>query len=252
MADTQSQIILANSSPDIPEVFYSIQGEGPETGRPSIFIRLSGCNLYCSWCDTPYTWNFKGTSFVHEKDVKYKKKEEQSKLSIESLAQEIRKFPCHNIVVTGGEPLVQQSLIAQLSVELSVAERYTLDIETNATIIPAPELDAWVSTYVCSPKLENANIPEKLRIKPESMMWFSQSNKAYFKFVISSIEDMKEVNNYVERFSLAKGRVYLMAKGADEASLNETQDQVVDYCLEHGYRLSDRLHLRLFGSSRGT
>ena len=101
------------------EIFYSIQGEGKNIGRPSIFIRTSLCNLHCSWCDTDYTWNWKGTPFHHQNEAvagyqKFDKAEYIAELPVEDIANEVVALGCKNIVLTGGEPLLQQTDLLEL------------------------------------------------------------------------------------------------------------------------------------------
>ena len=244
-------IILANTDEGSPEVFYSLQGEGPYVGRPSIFIRLSGCNLYCSWCDTPYTWNFEGTSFIHNEPKKYKKRHEQIKLSLSALVDLIKPFPCQYLVVTGGEPLVQQSKLEALMAEIG-PDGYRLDLETNATIMPSKALDQHVHAYICSPKLANAQVDESKRYKPDVLRFFAESPKAWFKFVVSTQQDLNEIDYWIAACGIPSDRVFLMPKGDTVDALECVQMVLAELCLERGYRFSDRLHLRLYGSKRGT
>ncbi|HRP10994.1 MAG TPA: 7-carboxy-7-deazaguanine synthase QueE, partial [Terricaulis sp.] len=108
------QINLARNDDGAPEIFRSIQGEGPMAGRERTFIRLSGCNLHCRWCDTAYTWNWAGTPFTHESGVKYEPAEEMAKLSIAETAAAVLALPAEGVVITGGEPLMQRGALIAL------------------------------------------------------------------------------------------------------------------------------------------
>jgi len=251
MSKDFQQIILANQSKNAAEVFHSVQGEGPATGRPSIFIRLSGCNLYCSWCDTPYTWNWQGTRYEHEADIRYKKSEEQTVVAVNELLTLVAKFQCSNLVITGGEPMAQQTALINFFKVLRDNGSYDVDIETNATLLPMPKFDDAIALYVCSPKLSNANVPEKLRINEQAMNWFAASDKSCFKFVAAGNEDFEEIAALAERFSIAAEKIYVMCKAIDADALIENEERISSLCQQHGYRYSDRLHLKLFGDGRG-
>jgi organic radical activating enzyme len=108
-------ILLANESTNKAEIFYSIQGEGPQIGKPSIFVRMSNCDLYCSWCDTPYTWNWNSHEYVHERNVKFDKKAESTDMHIQAVVDEIFNYQCSRIIYTGGEPMLQQRRLSLLN-----------------------------------------------------------------------------------------------------------------------------------------
>ena len=128
---------------DGPEIFFSLQGEGKNQGAPSVFVRTSRCNLYCAWCDTPYTWNWTGTAFVHESAPKFDMVAQTIELDVAEVAQIVRRFPCRRLVLTGGEPLLQASDCAALVRELrSDGARYAVEVETNGTLLPPAELEA--------------------------------------------------------------------------------------------------------------
>ncbi len=132
----------------INEVFYSIQGEGKSLGKPSIFLRLGGCNLKCSWCDSKYTWH---PNFIDNKQS-----------DLKSLINEIKKYPCKHLVITGGEPLLQQNRIKALLNEL---KDYTAEIETNGSLPLKP--NKQIIQVNCSPKLSNSgNKSYDLKILP--------------------------------------------------------------------------------------
>ncbi len=247
-----SSVNIALDENKQPEVFYSLQGEGPHTGRPSIFIRLSECNLYCQWCDTPYTWNWQHTPYQHQRPHKYVPHEEQQQLDHATLLAAIKALPGSNLVISGGEPLVQQKRLRSLLALLFHAdESCRIDVETNGTICPVAGLDRFISCYVVSPKLANANVPVEKRIRPDVLGWFARSDKAYFKFVVSTEADMQELRDLTRQYEIADSRVYLMPAADSLAQLNDMQTRVGLWALQQGFRFSDRLHLRLFGNGRG-
>lgn len=251
MSKDFQQLIVANQAQHEAEVFHSVQGEGPATGRPSVFIRLSGCNLYCRWCDTPYTWNWQGTRYDHDEGVRYRKSEEQSVINVQDLVQTVAKYECRNLVITGGEPLAQQSTLINFLSLLHDSGDYLIDIETNATLTPSAAFDDAISLYVCSPKLENAGVPEKLRINAEALNWFSRTEKAYFKFVAAKETDFDEISALAERYHIAPEKTYVMPLASTATDLAEQEVRIRALCEQRGFIYSDRLHLKLFGAGRG-
>ena len=240
-----------------PEIFFSIQGEGENIGRPSIFIRTSMCNLHCIWCDTDYTWNWEGTNFRHIKDKKptYKKFKFEEMIiekPISFIQDAIEKIQCRNIVLTGGEPMLQQVNLAELMRKMKyVDQEYFFEVETNGTIIPNENFDRIIDQYNVSPKLENSNNPKKLREKPKVYQFFSNHPKAIFKFVISGKKDLKEVLELVEKYDLNQDKVYLMAEGTSSVKLREKQVWLVEICKKHSFNFTDRLHIHLYGEKKG-
>lgn len=247
-------LLLSVTTPGQAEVFHSLQGEGPFVGRPSTFIRTSGCNLYCFWCDTPYTWNFSGTPFVHESSQKYERKREQVELHASELAARVRSLGCKNVVLTGGEPLLQQSQLLSLFRELgSDPDPYVFDVETNGTVTPVPSFDDAVFAYVVSPKLKNSRVKDGHRLRDEALHFFADSRKAYFKFVVDSPErDREEVMSLIRAYQLPRERCFLMPAATSPQALETRAPEIARLCADEGLRFSDRLHLRLYGSSRGT
>lgn len=246
---------LKIASPDAhPEVFYSIQGEGKNLGQPSIFVRTSLCNLHCIWCDTDYTWNWKGARFAHVRDAepgyeKFDIKEVVAELSVAEVAALVRQYPCRNVVLTGGEPMMQQEGLLALMEELG--KGYWFEIETNGTIVPDPEFDARINQYNASPKLANSNNPKKLREKPRAYRFFARSPKAVFKFVIAEPQDLEEVLALAERYAIPPEKIYLMPEGTSGASLEEKQKWLVEVCKKHGFHFTSRLHILIYGNKRG-
>jgi organic radical activating enzyme len=243
---------------DGPEIFHTLQGEGISAGRPAVFVRLSLCNLHCRWCDTDYTWNWEGTPFPHDRDqepgyAKYKQEEQMVVMAPEEVAGIVARWPTRRVVLTGGEPLLQQQGLRDLASELRARDpSYFSEVETNGTLLPEEALDSFIGQYNVSPKLENSGNRETSRIRPQVLEWFAASGKAWFKFVVSSAEDVAEIRGIIDRAGVSNDRVLLMPEGRTPEAVATHRDLVVKLCLEHGYNFTDRLHLRLFGARRGT
>lgn len=230
----------------ISETFTSIQGEGKLTGVPSHFIRVSGCNLRCRWCDTPYaSWN---------PDIGTR--------SIDELVDETRSSGVGHVVLTGGEPMLFDA-IEQLCHRLRIAG-FHITIETAGTISrPGLPCDLWS----ISPKLANstptgdprdpsgnwARQHEKRRINiPVLSALLAEPGAHQLKFVVSSEADMPEIEKLLgELGTVAPGDVLLMPEGVIPPAPG-TLDWLVCVCVRCGFRLCRRLHLDLFGNKRGT
>ena len=237
-----------------PEIFYSIQGEGKSIGQPSIFVRTSLCNLHCVWCDTDYTWNWEGTRFRHQNDEqpgyrKFSKEQYIAEMEVEAVAARIRQFPCKNVVLTGGEPMLQQPALTELMTILG--EDYWFEIETNATLMPEPEFDRRIHQYNLSPKLANSNNPTKLRERPKVYHHFAREPKAVFKFVLTHRDELEEVLALVKRYHIPPQRVYLMPEGTSKAQIAERQNWLIEVCKAYGFHFTSRLHILVYGNKRG-
>lgn len=243
-------MLILSSKNDTPEIFYTLQGEGLSIGTPAIFLRTAGCNLHCFWCDTDYTWNWEGTSFTHRRDDdptyhKFNKSERSLKISVEDCCSEILQHPCSRMVLTGGEPLLQQKELTNLMKTLNLTRSFQSEVETNGTIVPTPDFDAQIVQYNVSPKLENSQNPKSLRCNEEALRWFAQSPKASFKFVLSDPSDVEEILELVAEFNIPKSRVLWMPEGGTVEQLNKNAVWLTELCQKHGIRFSDRLHIRL-------
>lgn len=268
-------LILATDDHGEPEIFASIQGEGPSQGRPCAFIRLSRCNLACTWCDTPYTWHFTGDERPHRGDLTYDRKANQVSLTEAEAAERIGALGEERLVITGGEPLLQAPALARMLAKLGVRPRaggglgqsksddaeggprlrgdaIQVEIETNGTIAPPPALDALVAQYNVSPKLAHSGNPADLALPAERLDAWAREPRAAFKFVIAEPEDVAEVLALAERHAIARNRIWLMAEGTDVATLKAREAWLAPLCLRHDLTLSNRLHIELFGDTRGT
>lgn len=224
-----------------PEIFYSIQGEGKNIGTPSIFVRLSLCNLHCVWCDTPYTWDWK----------KFSKQEESINLSSAAILQAIKKYRCKNVVITGGEPLLQQEELARLTTSLK-SEGYKIEVETNTTIIPTQKLEQTIDQYNCSPKLKTSGNRKQERECVRAFHFFARSPKSIFKFVVEDKKDFAEIDDWIGKYQIPIDKIYLIPQGKTADELAQKMSWLPGVCKKKGVRLSDRLHIRLFGDRRGT
>jgi 7-carboxy-7-deazaguanine synthase len=223
-----------------PEIFASIQGEGASAGLPSIFVRLSLCNLRCTWCDTAYTWDWE----------RYDPKVEIVSLNAEEIVTRIVALETRNVVITGGEPLLQQGELVPLVTALK-SRGYRLEVETNGTTVPEPVLASCIDQWNVSPKLANSGNSEEKRAVPPTLAWFASQPNAYFKLVVAEISDLAEVDALVGRYGVPSSRVLLMAEGRSPAIQLERSRWLVAGCQERGYRYTPRLHVLLWGDERG-
>lgn len=235
-----------------PEIFFSLQGEGKNLGAPSVFVRTSRCNLHCSWCDTPYTWNWSGTSFEHDGGQKFEPREQTLELAVPEVVAWVRRWPCRRLVLTGGEPMLQARECSELVRALRAIEpAYAVEIETNGTLVPPDDFDAVVDQYTVSPKLENSGIERSLRWRHEALAFFAASPKSVFKFVVAGRDDVAQVGELGRRHQIEPDRIYLMPRASSREALSELAPEVAEVCLAYGYRFSDRLHIHLFGNRPG-
>ncbi len=242
-------LILATDDEGGPEIFASVQGEGPSMGMPVAFMRLSRCNLACVWCDTAYTWHFQGDERPHRGGVEYDRKANQLSLPEDEVAARITALGQSRLVITGGEPLLQAPALARL---LELLPDVSVEIETNGTTrAPAP-LDIRIDQFNVSPKLAHSGNPAELALLPERLDAYATDPRAWFKFVIAEPTDVDEVLALRDRYRFRPGHVFLMAEGTDSETLREREKWLAPLCVRHGFRLSDRLHIHLFGDTRAT
>ena len=242
-------LVLATDDTGGPEIFASVQGEGPSAGMPVAFMRLSRCNLACVWCDTAYTWHFEGDNRPHRDGATFDRKANQVTLDEADVAERILALGQTRLVITGGEPLLQAPALAKL---LGHLPDITVEVETNGTTKAPTPLDIRIDQFNVSPKLAHSGNPADLALIPERLDAYATDPRAWFKFVIAQPSDVDEVIALRDRYRFKPDHVFLMPEGTDSAALREREKWLAPLCVEHGFRMSDRLHIHLFGDTRGT
>lgn len=242
-------LVLATDDTGGPEIFTSVQGEGPSAGMPVAFMRLSRCNLACVWCDTAYTWHFEGDNRPHRDGATFDRKANQVTLDEADVAERILALGQTRLVITGGEPLLQAPALAKL---LGHLPDITVEVETNGTTKAPTPLDIRIDQFNVSPKLAHSGNPADLALIPERLDAYATDPRAWFKFVIAQPSDVDEVIALRDRYRFKPDHVFLMPEGTDSATLREREKWLAPLCVEHGFRMSDRLHIHLFGDTRGT
>lgn len=246
-------LALATTTPGEPEVFASLQGEGASMGRPSTFVRLSRCNLACQWCDTAYTWRFTGDNRFHRDDLAFERKANQVMAEEADVARMVADLPPDRLVVTGGEPLLQGPQLARMLAALDEARPgMHVEIETNGSVAPHASLDARVQQYNVSPKLSHSGNPAELALVPERLEAWSADPRAFFKFVIAEPADVDEVRALKARYNIPPERIFLMPEGRSSDVIRQRSPWLSDICTQEGYRFTDRLHIHIWGDTRGT
>jgi 7-cyano-7-deazaguanosine (preQ0) biosynthesis protein QueE len=223
----------------LSEIFYSLQGEGIDAGKPAVFIRTALCNLSCVWCDTKYTWDW--NHYDYDREV--------SEMTISSIQEQISRFDTKHCVITGGEPLIQQTKLIPLLSNLK-NEDYFIEVETNATILPSEMLERFVDRWNVSPKLQNSSISKQYREVQSCMEYYAKNSKAVLKFVICNQSDLAEVKTLVGKYKLKSKRIILMPEGNSAAEIIEKSKWLAEICLLNGYRLSVRLHTLIWSGTR--
>ncbi|HYP13591.1 MAG TPA: 7-carboxy-7-deazaguanine synthase QueE [Bryobacteraceae bacterium] len=224
----------------ISEIFYSIQGEGTLAGVPSVFVRTTGCNLRCTWCDTPYaSW-----------------KPEGQDVGFGPILANVRRHWASHVVLTGGEPMIVPEL-AELTQKLKEMDQH-ITIETAGTTYQPVVCDLMS----ISPKLSNstpyerdggrwAEQHERTRLQPDVLKQLMAEYAYQLKFVVTNSEDMAEIGELLRDLKPERGRVLLMPEGRTRAELAEKSEWLVRACKDFGYRFCPRLHIEIWGDRRG-
>lgn len=227
----------------VAEVFFSIQGEGKLMGVPSAFVRASGCNLRCAWCDTPYaSWAPEG-----------------QEIAVGEIVRRVGEMKTKHVVITGGEPMIMRD-VADLC-ESFKSGGYHITIETAATVFEPVKLDL----ASLSPKLSNstpakreggrfARAHDDLRLNSEAIQQFIDTSPDFqLKFVVCDPQDLIEIKALLSGLKdWSAGDVLLMPEGIDAQTLQERSSWVSELCKAEGFRFCPRLHVMLYGNKRGT
>lgn len=244
----------------IAEIYASLQGEGLLTGTPSVFVRASGCNLRCWFCDTPFTsWEPEGEDWSVEEVLA-----EVGRVRAEPLPEstkergQVENLPYLHVVITGGEPMLFAELLP-LCDRLKAAGLH-ITIETAGTLL----LPVRCDLMSISPKLANSTPSveragrwaarhERSRHEPEVIRQLLAHYDYQLKFVIDSRADLAEVDRWLAEFPQARrDRVLLMPQGIEADSLGDIQQWLEPYCHEQGFMFCPRKHIEWYGSRRGT
>jgi len=218
-------------------------------GRPVAFLRLSRCNLACTWCDTAYTWHFEGDNRPHRSGETYERKANQVTLSEEDVAERIAALDKPRLVITGGEPLLQAGNLGEM---LKLLPEMEVEVETNGTVDPPGSFDIRVDQYNVSPKLAHSGNPADLALPEKMLDRWATDERAIFKFVIAQPADLDEVLALARKHGIVSKRIWLMAEGTDPATLYGREKWLAPLCVENNLTLSKRMHIELFGDTRGT
>jgi organic radical activating enzyme len=218
----------------VNEIFNSIQGEGPSAGQPATFLRLAGCNLACTWCDTEYSWNW----------ARFDKREHSKAMTLDAVASRVG-MP-ERLVVTGGEPLLQSEALSALLARLDSI----VEVETNGTVAPIDPLLARVNQWNVSVKLANSGEPLGRRLVPPALCLLRDSGKAWLKLVVSGPQESDEIESLIESLSWPRERVVLQANAARRHELLARDPLVRALCARLELKHSPRLHVERWDGAR--
>ncbi|HEX6509205.1 MAG TPA: 7-carboxy-7-deazaguanine synthase QueE [Chloroflexota bacterium] len=228
----------------VSEIFGpTFQGEGASIGQRVVFLRLGGCNLHCRWCDTPYTWDWTGRN-----GTRYEPSRELHRMDGSTVWESLRKLGSETLVVSGGEPLLQQRALVPLLKLVSEA-RWWIEVETAGTIAPHTDAVSLVSRFNVSPKLGHSDNLLAERYRPEVLDAFQRSGKAVWKFVAEGVSDLGDIGELVSRHSLRP--VYVMPLGTEPDAINTRTRALAAAVIARGWNLTTRLHILLYGNRRG-
>lgn len=221
----------------------TVQGEGPHTGRLCTFVRLYGCNLHCSWCDTPYTWDTDGRN-----GVAYPAESESKRMSVDRIVAAVDVLDAPLVIVTGGEPLLQASKVIELADALAELDIET-HVETNGTK-PPPLADQNIAHYSVSPKLKSADAGAS--IDEAILRQWAEHPRAVFKVCVGDLGDLDEAMLLFNRLRLTPSQRWVMVEtrpGEPQTQARERAQLIADAAIQqHHLNISPRLHVDLWGA----
>ena len=236
----------------VSEIFGpTIQGEGPFAGSPAVFLRLANCNLYCSWCDTAYSWDWTGRL-----GTKYDRSAERRDMTYPEVEKALIQAGLginddRRLVITGGEPLLQQAFINDfLRGHIYHVPHDMIEVETNGTIAPT-ELETWPLHYNVSPKLANSGVKQAHREKPDVIAYFRDRTEAIFKFVTCTKADLQEIFHWAIQHDVPDSRIWVMPEATTRAGLQERTEALIEATEKAGFHFTSRLHIAAWDGERG-
>ncbi len=234
---------LTVSALTVSEIFGpTVQGEGPSTGQRCAFVRLGRCDLACAWCDTPYTWDWKGVN-----GRAYDPRQELEQLSIDSVRRRVEAMDVGLVVITGGEPMLQRSALTELVGGLRDLG-LDVEIETNGRHAPIPVSGV---RYNVSPKLASSGMSVDQRLRWLQLGELAAEARSVFKFVCSHPGDLEEVEQVIGRAEIPPHRVWISPLGTTPEQIQQSLRSVADDVISRGWNLSTRLHVLAWGDVRG-
>lgn len=251
---------LAKMPDGTVEIYDAVQGEGFSMGIPMAFVRLSLCNLQCTFCDTSYTWLFTGSKAKHLYSKPVDPKEYQMDMSVEEVADYIDKVAGHHkrAVFTGGEPTLQQKdIIKVIKILRARSSDWYFEIETNGSFTMDEELGLLLSQINSSPKLESSGNSKAMRDKPEAINRLldlhRQGKPLCFKFVVfmeNWEKDMEEIKLWEEKYNVPRELIYLMPEGITRDRITKATEFLNEIGQRQDYRVSTRLQVLVYGDRR--
>lgn len=230
----------------VSEIFGpTVSGEGISLGQRCGFIRLMACNLHCSWCDTPYTWDAR----------RYNLREQGTRMTWGEITEQVIAMNVGMVIISGGEPLLQQDRPAwELILRSLDGAAVGVEVETNGTVIPNDVSVQWVERFTVSPKLAHAGDPESLRLVPEALARFRElatEGRAIFKFVCATPDHVAEVQRIVKAHSIHPDYVWIMPLGTGRDEIDRHLSMITDTAVTAGFNVTTRLHITVWGNERG-
>jgi organic radical activating enzyme len=232
--------VLANADVLVVSELFgpTFQGEGASCGQRAMFLRLGRCNLDCTWCDTPYTWDW--TRFDPDTELR--------RVSVHDVITQLADIDAPLLVITGGEPMLQQRQLIPV-LEAARTHGWRVEVETNGTIAPIDAVAALVDRWNVSPKLAGSGVDQARRWQPDALRALAATGRAIGKFVVGSTSELDEVAAIAEATHLTD--VWIMAEGTDSETLQDRMAMLAPHVLARGWNLSNRLQVMLWGNVRG-
>jgi 7-carboxy-7-deazaguanine synthase len=223
----------------VAEIFGpTFQGEGPSAGRLAAFVRLSRCQLSCTWCDTPYTWD-RG---------RYDLAAESRRMTQAEVWHAVKAIDAGLVVITGGEPLLQQDRLVWLA-DMCRASGRLVEIETNGAVVPSRAIACTNRRFNVSLKLANSGMPARRRLRPDAIRALISTGRAVWKFVVTGPADLDEIAGLQQRYDLDP--VWVMPEGTTSGQILSALRELADPVLARGWNLTPRLHTLLWDDARG-